>query len=36
MIIASGSDHALMSPVAGLPKLPVVVNNKGRLRVTIG
>jgi len=34
MIIASGSDHALVSPVVGLPKLPVVVDTQGRLRVT--
>ena len=34
MINASGSDHALMSPTAGLPKLPVVVDTQGRLRVT--
>ena len=34
MIITSGSDHALGSPTAGLPKLPVVVDTQGRLRVT--
>ena len=34
MIIASGSDHAPVAPVAGLPKLPVVVDTQGRLRVT--
>ena len=34
MIIVSGSDHALVSPVVGLPKLPVVVDTQGRLRVT--
>ena len=34
MIITSGSDHALGSPTAGLPKLPVVVDTHGRLRVT--
>ena len=34
MIIVSGSDHALVSPAVGLPKLPVVVDTQGRLRVT--
>ena len=34
MIITSVSDHALGSPTAGLPKLPVVVDTQGRLRVT--
>ncbi len=32
MIITSGSDHALVAPAAGLPKLPVVVDTQGRLR----
>ena len=34
MITASGSDESAVAPAAVMPKLPVIADTKGRLRVT--